>query len=214
MFTASGALQPLDQIVLVAVAGAHRGEAFAACEFVIDYLKTQAPFWKKEQTAERRAVGRDARQRRPGRRALVAVTPVQEWRRLPRRPCPVSGTRRALPARPQIRILFRKAIAMGPGKADLLRAIEETGSISAAARTLGMSYRRAWLLVDTMNQCFKSPVVETLTGGQKGGGARVTDLGHEVLRRYLEMEAKATGQRAEGTGAVHAPDGWALAGPR
>jgi molybdate transport system regulatory protein len=87
--------------------------------------------------------------------------------------------------------LLRKAIAMGPGKADLLRAIEETGSISAAARALGMSYRRAWLLVDTMNQCFKSPVVETLTGGQKGGGARVSELGHEVLRRYLEMEAKA-----------------------
>jgi molybdate transport system regulatory protein len=93
--------------------------------------------------------------------------------------------------RPQIRIMLRKAIAMGPGKADLLRAIEETGSISAAARTLGMSYRRAWLLVDTMNQCFKSPVVETLTGGQRGGGARVSELGHEVLRRYLEMEAKA-----------------------
>jgi len=93
--------------------------------------------------------------------------------------------------RPQIRILFRKAIAMGPGKAELLRAIEETGSISAAARSLGMSYRRAWLLVDTMNQCFKSPVVETLTGGQRGGGAHVTDLGHDVLRRYMEMEAKA-----------------------
>jgi molybdate transport system regulatory protein len=95
------------------------------------------------------------------------------------------------PPRPQIRIMLRKAIAMGPGKAELLRAIEETGSISAAARTLGMSYRRAWLLVDTMNQCFKLPVVETLTGGQKGGGARVSALGHEVLRRYLEMEAKA-----------------------
>jgi molybdate transport system regulatory protein len=80
---------------------------------------------------------------------------------------------------------------MGPGKADLLRAIEETGSISAAGRKLGMSYRRAWLLVDTMNQCFKSAVVETSTGGQRGGGARVTPLGQEVLRRYLEMEAKA-----------------------
>jgi molybdate transport system regulatory protein len=93
--------------------------------------------------------------------------------------------------RPQIRIMFRKAIAMGPGKADLLHAIDATGSISAAARALGMSYRRAWLLVDTMNQCFREPVVETLTGGQKGGGARVTDLGREVLRRYLEMDTKA-----------------------
>jgi molybdate transport system regulatory protein len=93
--------------------------------------------------------------------------------------------------RPQIRIMFRKAIAMGPGKADLLRAIEQTGSISAAARQLDMSYRRAWLLVDTMNQCFRSPLVETLTGGQHGGGARVTALGQDVLRRYLQMEAKA-----------------------
>jgi molybdate transport system regulatory protein len=93
--------------------------------------------------------------------------------------------------RPQIRIMFRKAIAMGPGKADLLRAIGQTGSISAAARQLGMSYRRAWLLVDTMNQCFRSPLVETLTGGQHGGGARVTEFGQDVLRRYLAMEAKA-----------------------
>jgi molybdate transport system regulatory protein len=93
--------------------------------------------------------------------------------------------------KPQIRILFRKAIAMGPGKAALLEAIERTGSISAAARDLEMSYRRAWLLVDTMNQCFKQPLVSTETGGQKGGGAHVTEFGHDVLRRYLEMEAKA-----------------------
>ena len=94
--------------------------------------------------------------------------------------------------RPQIRIMFRKAIAMGPGKADLLRAIGETGSISAAARQMEMSYRRAWLLVDTMNQAFKSPVVVTLTGGKAGGGAAVTEFGKEVLRRYSAMEAKAS----------------------
>lgn len=93
--------------------------------------------------------------------------------------------------KPQIRILFRKAIAMGPGKAALLEAIDRTGSISAAGRDLEMSYRRAWLLVDTMNQCFKQPLVSTETGGQKGGGAHVTEFGHEVLRRYIEMEAKA-----------------------
>jgi molybdate transport system regulatory protein len=93
--------------------------------------------------------------------------------------------------RPQIRIMFRKAIAMGPGKADLLQAIGETGSISAAARRMKMSYRRAWLLVDTMNQCFKSPVVATLTGGKSGGGAAITEFGREVLERYREMEFKA-----------------------
>lgn len=93
--------------------------------------------------------------------------------------------------KPQIRILFRKAIAMGPGKAALLEAIDRTGSISAAARDLEMSYRRAWLLVDTMNQCFRQPLVSTETGGQKGGGAHVTEFGHDVLRRYLDMEVKA-----------------------
>jgi molybdate transport system regulatory protein len=93
--------------------------------------------------------------------------------------------------RPQIRIMFRKAIAMGPGKADLLQAIVDTGSISAAARRMDMSYRRAWLLVDTMNQCFKSPVVVTLTGGKSGGGAAVTEFGRSVLERYRKMEIKA-----------------------
>ena len=94
--------------------------------------------------------------------------------------------------KPQIRIMFRKAIAMGPGKADLLRAIDETGSISDAARQMEMSYRRAWLLVDTMNQAFRSPVVVTLTGGKAGGGAAVTEFGKDVLRRYSAMEAKAS----------------------
>jgi molybdate transport system regulatory protein len=93
--------------------------------------------------------------------------------------------------KPQIRILFRKAIAMGPGKAELLQAIERTGSISAAAREMDMSYRRAWLLVDTMNQSFKQVLVSTETGGQRGGGARVTEFGQEVLKRYPAMEAKA-----------------------
>jgi molybdate transport system regulatory protein len=101
------------------------------------------------------------------------------------------GKAAAQALRPQLRISFKKSIAMGPGKADLLDAIEETGSISAAARQLGMSYRRAWLLVDTMNACFQSPLVETLTGGQHGGGAQVTQLGREVVQRYRAMEKKA-----------------------
>jgi molybdate transport system regulatory protein len=86
---------------------------------------------------------------------------------------------------------------MGPGKADLLRAIGETGSISAAARQMEMSYRRAWLLVDTMNQAFKSPVVVTLTGGKSGGGAAVTDFGREVLKRYQAMEVMARASVAQ-----------------
>ena len=94
--------------------------------------------------------------------------------------------------KPQIRIMFRKAIAMGPGKADLLRAIDETGSISAAARQMEMSYRRAWLLVDTMNQCLQNPHRWQPRLAAGGGGARITEFGKEVLDRYQRMEAKAT----------------------
>jgi molybdate transport system regulatory protein len=73
---------------------------------------------------------------------------------------------------------------MGPGKAELLDAIEATGSISAAARGMGMSYRRAWLLVDTMNRCFAEPLVETHPGGGKEAGAKVTEAGKRVRENY------------------------------
>jgi len=92
---------------------------------------------------------------------------------------------------PQLRVMLRAVIAMGPGKAALLEAIDRSGSISAAARELGMSYRRAWLLLDTMNQSFRSPVIDTATGGSGGGGAHVTDMGRDIVRRYREMVAEA-----------------------
>lgn len=85
-------------------------------------------------------------------------------------------------------IMLGDEIAMGPGKADLLEAIEKTGSISAAGRALGMSYRRTWLLVDTMNRCWKDPLVETATGGSHGGGARLTALGKRVVQSYRDMQ--------------------------
>ena len=94
--------------------------------------------------------------------------------------------------RPRLRILLGAAIAIGPGKADLLEAIDRCGSISAAARDLGMSYRRAWQLADVMNHSFRERVVEAGTGGKRGGGARLTPLGREVLARYRAMEDKAT----------------------
>ena len=81
---------------------------------------------------------------------------------------------------------------MGPGKADLLEAIQQKGSISAAALGMGMSYKRAWDLVNTMNKCFKQPVVATSVGGGKGGGAQVTDFGLQVLVQYRAIEAKTT----------------------
>ena len=89
------------------------------------------------------------------------------------------------------RILRNDAIALGPGKADLLDAIAQTGSISAAARAMNMSYRRAWLLVDAMNRSFREPLVATLAGGKKGGGAKVTDAGHAVLALYRTLQQKA-----------------------
>lgn len=83
-------------------------------------------------------------------------------------------------------------IAIGPGKADLLEAIVETGSISAAAKRLGMSYRRAWVLVDVMNRCFRKRLVTAAKGGRQGGGAGLTASGKDVLRRYRSMEARAS----------------------
>jgi molybdate transport system regulatory protein len=85
-------------------------------------------------------------------------------------------------------IMLGDEIAMGPGKADLLEAIEKTGSISAAGRALGMSYRRTWLLVDTMNRCWKEPLVETATGGSHGGGARLTEFGKQVVQSYRDLQ--------------------------
>ncbi len=93
--------------------------------------------------------------------------------------------------KPRIRILAGDEIALGPGKIDLLEAIERNGSISKAARDIQMSYKRAWDMVDTMNRCFKSPLVEGAAGGKGGGGARLTPLGERMARRYRAMEAAA-----------------------
>lgn len=97
----------------------------------------------------------------------------------------------------RIRLLIAADTALGPGKVALLEEVARSGSISAAARALGMSYRRAWMLVDSINHSFESPLVATATGGKGGGGARVTELGHEVLRRYREMEDKAAAAIAD-----------------
>lgn len=87
------------------------------------------------------------------------------------------------------RLVVKGERAIGPGKADLLEAIARTGSISAAAKAMGMSYSRAWTLVDTMNRVFKQPLVAAATGGSRGGGARVTETGADVLARYRALQA-------------------------
>jgi molybdate transport system regulatory protein len=88
----------------------------------------------------------------------------------------------------RLRIVLGENIAVGPGKADLLEGIRETGSIAAAGRRMGMSYKRAWLLIDTMNGCFSKPLVEAVKGGKSGGGAHLTPLGEDVLARYRRMQ--------------------------
>ena len=102
----------------------------------------------------------------------------------------------------RIRIPHNGNIAIGPGKAALLESIRETGSISAAGRQLEMSYRKAWLLVDQMNQCFAQPLVEASKGGSGGGGARVTELGLDVLNRYRQLEALAWASIVPGLAAL------------
>ena len=97
----------------------------------------------------------------------------------------------SLDARFRLRINKGEEIAVGPGKVALLEAIVETGSITAAAKHLGMSYRRAWLLVDDMNRCFKKPVVDSAKGGKEGGGTVVTATGQQVITLYRGIEAQA-----------------------
>jgi molybdate transport system regulatory protein len=91
-----------------------------------------------------------------------------------------------------LRVLGARAPAMGPGKAELIARIGESGSISAAARAMGMSYRRAWQLVEALNHDFREPVIATAIGGSRGGGARVTPFGRRLLGEFRAMESKAS----------------------
>jgi molybdate transport system regulatory protein len=91
-----------------------------------------------------------------------------------------------------LRVDFGTDRAIGPGKVLLLEAIRDTGSISQAGRSLGMSYRRAWLLVDDMNRCFREPVVMAQPGGSQGGGAALTAFGQKVVQKYRTIETQAT----------------------
>lgn len=91
----------------------------------------------------------------------------------------------------QLRISLNPKTQLGPGKAELLQAVDETGSIAAAGRRMGMSYKRAWYLIDTMNAYFREPVVVSVKGGSARGGAQLTATGRTVLKSYRRMEQKA-----------------------
>ncbi len=94
-------------------------------------------------------------------------------------------------ARLTLRIDFDEGRALGPGKVRLLELVGETGSISAAGRAMGMSYRRAWLLIYGLNKTFRAHVVQTREGGPGGGGASLTDFGTELVASYRAMERDA-----------------------
>ncbi len=91
----------------------------------------------------------------------------------------------------KLRIRLCAFAALGPGKIALLQAVSHTGSISAAARDQGMSYRRAWLLLDEMNRALTQPVVQTQAGGSHGGGAQLTPAGERLIVLYRQIEEKA-----------------------
>jgi len=100
-------------------------------------------------------------------------------------------------ARLKVSIVFESGARIGPGKAKLLEGIRDTGSISAAARDMGMSYKRAWLLLDSMNQAFSELVVTAAPGGAGGGGASLTTFGAEVLKRYRRIHDRAAATAAD-----------------
>ena len=88
----------------------------------------------------------------------------------------------------RFRIDFSDHAAVGPGKIELLEAIAASGSLSQAARSIGMSYRRAWLLMSSLNTSFRKPVARAVTGGRGGGGATLTDFGRELIERYRALD--------------------------
>jgi molybdate transport system regulatory protein len=103
----------------------------------------------------------------------------------------------ALMVRLKLTLTMKSGARIGPGKAALLESVRSSGSISAAAREMGMDYKRAWLLVDSLNRAFDTPVVERVTGGPGGGGAVLTPFGETLLGRYRRLEAAAARMAAD-----------------
>ncbi|MBN8293134.1 LysR family transcriptional regulator [Rhodobacter sp. NTK016B] len=116
------------------------------------------------------------------------------------------------PVRLRLRLLFGSDVMLGPGKADLLQQIAATGSISAAGRAMGMSYKRAWSLVEEMNSAFRAPLVLSVRGGASGGGASLSETGEAVLAHYRKVVAIAAAAAEDEIAAIRAllcdiPDG-------
>lgn len=100
-------------------------------------------------------------------------------------------------ARLKLTVVLDSGARFGPGKAALLESVRDTGSISAAARAMGMGYKRAWSLLDSLDRAYDTPLVERSTGGTRGGGAVLTPFGAEVLAAYRRLEAEALASGAD-----------------
>jgi len=112
-------------------------------------------------------------------------------------------------ARIRLTLTMNSGARIGPGKAELLESVRSSGSISAAARAMGMDYKRAWLLMDSLNRAFATPAVERVTGGPGGGGAVLTAFGEDLLARYRRLETAAAQLAAADLDAIEqnaAPD--------
>ena len=124
---------------------------------------------------------------------------------------PDKSKRSNIAPRVRVRLDFGEGRRIGPGKIDLIDAVGRTGSIAAAGRSMGMSYRRAWLLVSAVNQMFDEPVVASHAGGREGGGAVLTDFGRRLVEAYRRVEAgtrdAATKELAEAAGKLVSGDG-------
>lgn len=92
---------------------------------------------------------------------------------------------------PRLRVVVGNDIALGPGKAELLEEIQRTGSILLAAKSMGLSYMRAWMMLKTMQRCFRQPLIQVTRGGRQGGGTLLTPFGEKALRHYRDLQRQA-----------------------
>ena len=121
---------------------------------------------------------------------MFAAGLADNWCNVPTQMPP--KTRNSPVARFRMRVTAGDVIAIGPGKIALLEAIGETGSLTSAAKSLDMSYRRAWMLLDELNNALKKPAVASVKGGQHGGGSELTDVGRQLVELYRRIDSTAT----------------------
>ncbi len=122
---------------------------------------------------------------------MTAKTPTKKKSPAARSATGARTSRHAPSARFRLRVTSGETISVGPGKISLLEAIRQTRSITSAARSIGMSYRRAWMLIDELNASLKKPAVHSAKGGERGGGSELTEVGEALIDLYRRIEERA-----------------------